>query len=569
MPNVSRKSAAKFRLGWASSDPTSATCGAALCALGLLLAAPNGSARGKPARFAVATENGVATREGMAELSAGGNAVDAIVRAVLVAGVVSPSSSGLGGGGFAMLWRAKTQEPYILDFRETAPAAIDSAAFEARPFAPAERARATGVPGELFGLWELQKSFGKRSWRDVVLPAARVAQLGYAVSPHLGNVLASSWARVAKTDPGLSGLFFPSGSAIASGQKLKNPKLARTLSRIAEQGKTSFYEGELGRELIATARDKGSALAQSDFRDYRPRRRTAIHVSWEGYDIYTMPSPSAGGLMVAQTLGLFSKAELEQLGQGSGAYQHSVAEAMRGALADRMRFLGDPEFETPDINSLFDPKRLALRKRSISIERTHAVPRFLENEHGTHHLLVIDSEGNLASITTTVNTAFGAKISAPQSGIVLNDELDDFSKQKDVVPFGLTQSPNRPRPGARPVSSMTPTLVVKDGKVVFALGGSGGPLIATNVTQLLLARLAFGLTADELVHLPRFAVPTSGPSLLLEKGAPKSLLDDLTGRGEVVQEMAENTSGVQVIAVDATGVSAAADPRKFGSALAK
>jgi gamma-glutamyltranspeptidase/glutathione hydrolase len=460
-----------------------------------------------------------------------------------------------------MVWRAATREPYVLDFRETAPAALDAAAFEARPFKPEERARATGVPGELAGLWQLQHDLGKRKWRDVVLPVARVAETGFAVSQHLSNAAASPWSKLAWTDAGLAGLFFPGGKPILAGKSLKNPKLGRTLRRLALDGKAPFYEGELGRELIATAQAKGGALSATDLRDYRPLARQAIHVSWEGYDVYTMPPPSAGGLMVAETLGMYSKAELQRLGRSAGAYQHTVAEAMRGALADRMRFLGDPELEKPDLAALLAPERLAARKRSISVERTQALPRFSENEHGTHHLLAIDAEGNVASITTTVNNAFGAKLSTAQSGIVLNDELDDFTKQKDVAPFGLTQSPNRPRPGARPVSSMTPTLVVKDGKVVFALGGSGGQLIATNVTQLLLQRLAFGLSPDALVKLPRFSVPTSGPSMLLEAGAEKSLLDDLAWRGEVTETMKQNATAVQVIAVDDGVVRAAADPR--------
>ena len=422
---------------------------AAGSALALVLAAPSGRAAGNPVRVAVATENAIATREGLAELAAGGNAFEAVVRAVLVAGVVSPSSCGLGGGGFAMLWRAKTREPYVLDFRETAPAAIDTAAFEARPFKPDERARATGVPGELAGLWELQHSFGKRKWADVVRPAARVAQSGFAVSGHLSSVIASPWSRVAATDPGLGSLFFPAGVPVPVGKQLQNPKLARTLARLATDGKAALYDGDLGAELIATAQGKAGALSSADFRDYRPVRRDPIHVKWEGYDVYTMPLPSAGGLMVAETLGLFSKAELERLGQGTGVYQHTLAEAMRGALSDRIRFLGDPAFEKVDVSGLLDPKRLAERKRLLSTERTHALPRFVENEHGTHHLLVQDQDGNVASITTTVNTAFGAKLSAPKSGIVLNDELDDFTKQADMAPFGLSESPNRARAGAR------------------------------------------------------------------------------------------------------------------------
>jgi len=321
--------------------------------------------------------------------------------------------------------------------------------------------------------------------------------------------------------------------------------------------------------LVATAAAKGSALSADDLRNYRPLSRQAIHVGWEGYDVYTMPPPSAGGLMVAELLSMYSKSELQHLGQGTAVFQHTLAEAMRGALSDRMRFVGDPDFERVDVAALLDSKRLAARKRAISAERTQALPRFQENEHGTHHLLAIDAEGNVASLTTTVNNAFGAKLSVPESGIVLNDELDDFTKQKDVAPFGLAQSPNRPRAGARPTSSMTPTLVVKDGKVVFALGGSGGPLITTNVTQLLLQRLAFGLSPDALVKLPRFAVPTSGASLLLEAGTAQSLLDDLTWRGEVIDTLKFTSTAVQIIAVDEGAVSAAADPRKFGSALTK
>ncbi|HEY0465599.1 MAG TPA: gamma-glutamyltransferase, partial [Polyangiaceae bacterium] len=443
------------------------------------------------------------------------------------------------------------------------------AAVEARPFKPEQRARATGVPGELAGLWQLQHDLGKQNWHDVVLPAARVAETGFAVSQHLANAAASPWSKLAATDAGLAGLFFPAEKPISAGKPLKNPKLARTLRKIAQDGKTPFYEGELGRELIATAQAKGGALSASDLRDYRPVSRQAIHVSWDGYDVYTMPLPSAGGLMVAETLGMYSKTDLQRLGQGTGVFQHTVAEAMRGALADRMRFLGDPDFEHVDTAALLDPQRLAARKRSISAERTQALPRFQENEHGTHHLLAIDAEGNVASVTTTVNNAFGAKLSAPVSGIVLNDELDDFTKQKDVAAFALTQSPNRPRAGARPVSSMTPTLVVKDGKVVFALGGSGGQLIATNVTQLLLQRLAFGLSPDALLKLPRFSVPTSGPSLMLEAGAEKSLLDDLAWRGEVTDILKQNATAVQIIAVDDGVVSAAADFRKYGSAMAR
>lgn len=562
MPRAAWKAASGLGIRVARAVPLAIL----LSLFALLLGVPASRARDKPARAAVATENALATREAFRELDAGGNAFDAIVRAALVAGVASPSSSGLGGGGFAMLWRAGSSEPFVLDFRETAPAGLDAAGFEQRPFKPEERARASGVPGELAGLWEIQQSFGRHKWRDLVAPVAQIAARGFAINPHLARTLSGAWTRVLLSDPGLSALFFPSGRAVASGASLKNPKLAQSLERIAVQGKAALYDGELGRDLIASSRPVGGALLEADLHDYKPKPRSPLHVRWEGYDVYTMPPPSAGGVMIGELLGMFSKAELQRLGHGTGAYQHVLAEAMRGALADRLRFIGDPDFVSVDVAALLEPSRLAARKRGLSSERTHALPRFEQNEHGTHHLLVMDSAGNLVSLTTTVNNAFGAKVSGAVSGIVLNDELDDFTKQQDIAPFGLAQSPNRPRALARPVSSMTPTIVVKDGRVVFALGGSGGQLIATNVTQLLLAHLVFGFSPDALVHLPRFAVPTSGATLRLEAGAPASLIDDLKWRGEVVQQIPDNTSAVQIIALTGEALTAAADPRKFGSA---
>src|SRR5450432_902037 len=286
MPEATETKFAQSAAFGASRVARLATPGfAALCALGLALTAPTGHAQPKPARMAVATESALATREAMAELDAGGNAVDAVVRAALVAGVVSPSSSGLGGGGFALLWRAAAREPYVLDFRETAPAAVDAAAFETRPFKPEERARASGVPGELSGLFELQHSFGKRHWQDVALPAARIAQTGFAVSEHLGSILASPFAKLAATDAGIAAVFFPAGKPISVGKIAKNPKLGRTLARIAATGTAPFYDGEIGQDLIAASHALGGALAASDLHDYRPLRRTPIHVSWEGYDI--------------------------------------------------------------------------------------------------------------------------------------------------------------------------------------------------------------------------------------------------------------------------------------------
>ncbi len=540
---------------------------AVLSWVALALLAPGAPAQGA-ARAAAATENELATREALAQMRAGGNAVDAAITATLVAGVASPTSSGIGGGGFALVWIAADQKVTTLDFREVAPAGVDERALEQRPLAPEHRGKLTGVPGEVAGLFELHRRHGKRSWREVVEPAVRVAQSGFAVNAHLASTLSNS-AKTLRADGGIGALFYPGGKPAAVGRLIKNTKLAGALAKIAAEGAPGFYQGTTATDVIAAARAHGGALTQADFDGYRIAERTAIKVSWEGHDVYTMPPPSAGGLMLAQTLRLFSKAELAKHRWNSGVYQHVLAESMRGSLADRARFVGDPKVQSVDVEKLISKERMAARKKTIALDRTHAVGRFGLEEHGTHHLVTADSKGNVVTLTTTVNRAFGTKLTGTHSGVVLNDELDDFSKQSDVASLGLKESPNRPRPGVRPVSSMTPTLVVKDGAVVLALGGSGGTTIATNVTQLLLGRLVFGKSPAELVKAPRFYVPTQGASILLEQGASPSLIEDLKWRGEVVGSMKFTSSGVQMIAIDKGRKLPASDPRKHGSAKAE
>ncbi|HMJ14580.1 MAG TPA: gamma-glutamyltransferase [Polyangiaceae bacterium] len=533
--------------------------------LALTLGWPSTHAEAQPASAAAATENALCTREALLQIKAGGNAVDAAVAAAFVAGVTSPSSSGIGGGGFAMVWLASEQKPVLLDFREVAPQRVDAARLEERPLPNAERGRLIGVPGEVKGLFELHQRYGKRSWADVVGGAVHAAEKGFPVNPHLAKTLASA-RELAGLDPGLDAVFFAKGHAAAAGALARNPKLAATLRRIAAEGPPAFYAGEVAADLVASAASVQGALTLDELQAYRPIERTPVHVRWEGYDVYTMPPPSAGGLMLAQVLGLFSSAELKKLGLERGAYQHLIAEGMRGAIADRMRYVGDPAFTRIDFAALTSKERMAARRRRIALDLTHAVPRFALPEHGTHHLVTADALGNFVSLTTTVNRAFGAKISG-NSGVVLNDQLDDFTELEDVKPLGITENPNRPRPGARPTSSMTPTIVTKNGSVVLALGGSGGPTISTNVTQLLLARLVFGKTPQQAVSAPRFYIPTRGNSyILLEKGAPKALVEDLESRGEIVGTMPFTGSAVQMIAVENGRKLAASDPRKHGKA---
>lgn len=547
-----------------------AVLGPALAVGGLVLAVPSVHAgpSGKTGRYAVATEDETTTRAALAILKSGGTAVDAAVTAALVAGVASPSSSGIGGGGFALVYDAKDKKVTSLDFREVAPHAIDGAAFEKRPFASADRGKAVGVPGEVAGLAELHKSFGRKPWAEVVKPAVRIAAQGYPVNPHVGNVIGWVTSQIS-LDPNLSALFFPGGHAVAAGTVVKNPTLSRTLARIAADGKKAMYEGALVDDLVSSVHSAGGAIAAEDFGSYRTRPREPLHVTWEGLDVYTMGAPSAGGLLLAETLGLFSREELRRTGFGSAAYQHLLAEAMRGAFADRAKYASDPDQEPVDLEKLVARERLAKRRQTIASDRTHWIARFLPDEHGTHHIVTADAEGNVVTLTTTVNRPFGATLTGKSSGIVMNDELDDFSTEASAKALGLARSPNRPRPGARPVSSMTPTIVLKDGVPILALGGSGGTAIAPNVAQAFLARLVFGETPERSVAAARFAVPTEGSTIAVDPAATQDLKADLERRGEVVSTQRFTEQAVQMIAIEDGKKTPASDPRKHGSAMAE
>lgn len=517
------------------------------------------------AGWAVSTESAAATREAVQVLAEGGTAADGAIVAALVAGVTAPTSSGLGGGGFALGFSGHDQQVYCLDFRETAPRGLDARPFEKRPLPPELMGHLVGVPGEIKGLFTLHQRAGKTPWAQLLMRAERHAREGYFVSPHLAAMLKNAAPKLTQV-PGFAGLFYPHGKPALVGTRLTHPALGRTLALLANQGPDGLYRGAIAEEIVATAARFGSSITMDDLGRYQVRERTPLRVEFEQTEVYTMPAPSAGGLMVSQLLQLYSAEELRQLGHGTPAYQHLLAEGMRGALADRMRYASDADVQPFDMAGLTAADRLKKRRSSITLDRTHALPRFGLEEHGTHAIVVADRERNVISLTTTVNRLFGAKIYAENSGIILNDQLDDFAELEDVTPFGLKESPNRPRPDARPVSSMTPTLVLSNRRPVLALGGSGGMTIATNAVQVLLSALVFDHPAQKAVSAPRFYIPTSNFSIMLDPGARPEHVKSLEERGEVVATMPFLTSAIQLLKFQESGVDAAADPRKHGLA---
>ncbi len=515
-------------------------------------------------RYAVASENASATAIAMDVLAKGGHAVDAAIAGVLAVGVTQPVSSGIGGGGFAMVWEQKTRTVTVLDFREAAPKGLHPFDFIKRPAQEKKRGVMTGVPGEVAGLAELSARFGKLAFADVIRPAADLARKGFPVSPHLARALKWNETWVGKTSR--YAFWRPGGALVPAGSVVRNEALGRTLDRIAAEGKAAFYTGAIAADVVETARAAGSPMRAVDLERYKPTQRTPLRTTWEGHDIYAMPPPSAGGLLLFETLHTWSKADLTALGHGSGAYVHLLAETFRGAIADRVRAVGDPDFVRVDVEALAAPARMKARRAKMSPDATTPGEHFPFPEAGTSHLVAVDAEGNIASITSTVNNMFGAKI-VTAGGFPLNDELDDFTPEPLEARYGLRHGPNSPRGGARPTSSMSPTIVVRDGKPVIALGGSGGSRIATGVTQVLIAMLAFGRSPAEAVAAARFETPPAG-GLLLDANDP-SLVKDLEKRGEVVDATKPNFSAVQVIGFAEEGgarrLVPAADPRKYGA----
>ncbi len=524
----------------------------------------------KPPRFAVASENATASRIAMDVLKKGGSAADAAVAGTLAIGVAQPVSSGLGGGGFAVIWDAAAKNITVLDFREVAPIGLHPNDFLEREKIPAKKSGVMfGVPGEVAGLTEIHKRWGKLPLADVVRGAADAAEGGFPLSAHLARALKWNEAWVLKT-PRYAGIFAPSGALAAPKQVIKNPALAATLRRIAAEGKAAFYEGAIAKDILATAASVGSKITPIELTRYRVVERAALHTTWEGYEVFTMPPPSAGGLLMLETLHMHRKADLAGLGYATGAYHHLLAETFRGAIADRLHTVGDPAFVKVDVDALASPARMAARRAKIRMDTTTPAEKFTLSEAGTSHLVVADDQGNIVSITSTVNNMFGCK-AITAGGFVLNDELDDFTRDALSKRFGMSgKDPNAPRGGSRPASSMTPTIVMQGGAPVFALGGSGGMRIATGTTQVLLARLIFGRTPEEAVSDPRIETPPSG-GLLLDATAPADEVLDLQKRGEVVDTTKPNFSAVQAIALGqksgARTLEAGADPRKGGSAI--
>lgn len=534
-------------------------------------------------RGVVATDHRLASEAGVEILNQGGNAVDAACAAAFAVGVVNPSGSGIGGGGFMVIKLPEQKHPVVIDFRETAPSRATSSMF-LNPKLPKEASRrgalAVATPGEVLGCATAIQRFGKLSLKKALAPAIRLARRGFPVEEHLSNSLAQL-AEQPKISKGLITAFFKAKKPLVKGERLVRPALANTLSALARHGAAAFYQGWIARDIVNTTTKHSGILSLDDLARYRIKERDVLKTAYRGYEIYTMPPPSSGGVALVEALNILEQISLKPLGHNSAAYLHWIVEALKHAFADRARFLGDTDFVEVPVEKLTSrPYAESLRRRigekTLSSQeygdigsRAHDSPR----DHGTSHISVIDKEGGAVALTTTINTSFGSQLVAPRSGIILNNEMDDFSTQPgEPNAFGLIQSAhNVIAPQKRPLSSMTPTIVTKDGRVVLVVGASGGPTIITGTLQVLLNVVEFGFDAQAAVAAPRVHHQWLPDRLLVEPGISVEVQHALRKKGHVIQEMKQSFTAVQLALFDSQHLirSAASDARKHGHAVAQ
>src|SRR5581483_8024653 len=465
---------------------------------------------------AVATEHARAAAAGAEVLAAGGTVVDAALAASAAVCVLHASSCGVGGGGFALV-HERDGGDVALDYRETAPAGAtpDRFVVDGRPDEMLLRrgGLAVGVPGEVAGWTALHARFGRLPLARVLAPAIRLARDGFALaeSPHLAREIARQQPLLA-ADPGLRAVFLAAdGSVPGPDFRVVQADLARTLAAVAAGGRAAFYDGALAAAIAAAVAGRGGVLTAADLRAYRPAWRRPLVGRFRGRRVVTFPPPGSGAVLL-EALGLLGADDLPALGAGTPTMLHLLATAMAQAFADRARWLGDPAYTDVPLGALLAPPRLRALRARMSAVRVTAPDDAFEPDAGTANVSVVDQAGNAAVITTTINTSFGAGILVPGTGIVLNDEMDDFAIAPGVPnAFGLVgTAPNAIAPGKRPQSSMTPTVLLDGGRPEIAVGGSGGPTIVSGVLQVVLGVTAFRLHPILAVAAPRIhdqAVP--------------------------------------------------------------
>jgi gamma-glutamyltranspeptidase/glutathione hydrolase len=506
----------------------------------------------------VASVHELASRAGIEVMQAGGNAVDAAVAVGFALAVVHPQAGNLGGGGF-MLIRAHDGATHFVDYREKAPAkATENMYLDAQgnviPQASLVGYKAIGVPGSVAGMVYALKKYGKLPLDRVMAPAIHLARDGYALAYEDAEDFRDE--DLAKF-PESRRVFQRDGKYYEAGDVFRQPDLAQTLERIAKNP-DEFYHGAMARELAADIQKGGGLITSEDLANYEVKERDPIRGTYRGYEVISAPPPSSGGIALVEILNILEGYDLSKFGNRSAESIHVTSEAFRRAFFDRAEFLGDPDYAKIPVAQLIDKKYGIAWRSSINPERAsvskdlkrpdafaeleryaalHPLAAAAHESENTTHYSVVDPAGDAVAVTTTLNDSFGSRVTATSLGFLLNNEMDDFASKQGVPnAYGLIQGPaNAIGPGKRPLSAMTPTLVLKNGKLFMVLGSPGGPTIITTVANVLMGVVDYGLDIQAAVNAPRFHNQWLPDSIMIEDRISPDAVHLLESKGQKVE----------------------------------
>jgi len=496
----------------------------------------------------VVSEEAIASQVGADILKRGGNAVDAAVAVGFALAVVLPEAGNLGGGGFMLVHLREQNKTVAIDYRETAPAAATRDMFvQANGEVDSDALNfgytGVGVPGSVAGLTHALARYGTMKLPDVIAPAIKLASAGFILKPSHENTLRNAQERLGRNENSRKIFLKADGSVPHFGERLVQKDLAWSLTQIAGDGAKAFYEGAIGARLIADIQAHGGVMTRADLKNYRVIEREPVHGTYRGYDIFSMPPPSSGGVHLIEILNVLEGYPLAEWGQNSAATMHVMIEAERRAYADRSKYLGDPDFVSVPVAQLTSKKYADDLRKQISLEcatpSSEVAPGNLAPYESTQttHFSVIDRWGNAVSNTYTLNYGYGSGITAAGTGILLNNEMDDFSAKPGAPnAYGLVGAEaNAVGPRKRPLSSMTPTLVFKDGKLLMATGSPGGSTIITVVLQTIVNVIDYQQNIASAVSAPRFHHQWQPDNVRVEQGISLDTIALLRAKGHDVQ----------------------------------
>lgn len=529
----------------------------------------------------VVSDQVLASQVGAQILARGGNAVDAAVATGFALAVVLPSAGNIGGGGF-MVVRMADGTTVAIDYRETAPTLATrdmylDAAGNVVPGLSTIGRKAVGVPGTVAGLWAAHQRFGRLKWSEVVQPAVQLAEDGFIVGEGLSRSLRAQ-TQLFRRFPESWRIFCRDGRFYEEGESIRQTDLGKTLARIRDNGRDGFYKGETARLLVEDAKANGGLLTQQDLDIYEPKFRAPVKGTYREYEIVSMPPPSSGGVALIEMLNMLESHELSSMEPDSAPYVHLLTEVMKRAFADRAEHMGDPDFVTVPVSQLIAKSYAAGLDKGISM--TKATPSAsikpgvfqLQEGSNTTHYSVVDKDGNAVSNTYTLNTSYGSGVVATGTGVLLNNEMDDFTSKVGVPnAYGLIQgSANAIAPGKRPLSSMTPTIVLRDGELYMVTGSPGGPTIINTVMHSVLNVVEHKMTVQQAVAFPRFHHQWLPDEIRWETfGLSAETRASLKALGQIVSDRPGAIGSCHAILVEVGGKRrAGVDPRISGAGVA-